>query len=282
MAGRYQFLPERPFIPGKGPAGSIAGLGDEVTRFRVGDRVLAMAEQGGYAEEICVDQDQCYLIPEGMPFEAAASMSLAFDTAWFALHERGRLQPGETVLVLGASGAVGNAAIQLAHAKGARVIAAISGQGKREAVVEAGADCVVDLSVENLRDGLREQVYAVTDRNGADVVVDTLGDDFFDAAIRAVAWRGRLIIVGFAAGRIPTIKANYLMLKNIEVSGLQISDYRKRMSETVRRCFTEIFDLYDKGQIKIGAVRGYPLSEFTNALDDLLQRRLTGRAVLRP
>ncbi|MCK9552654.1 NADPH:quinone oxidoreductase family protein [Aquamicrobium sp.] len=282
LAGRYQFLPERPFIPGKGPAGTVIAVGEAATRFNVGDRILAMVETGGYAEAVCVDEEQCYALPDSLSFDAAASISLAFDTAWFALHERGRLKAGDAVLVLGATGAVGNASVQLAKAAGAKVIAAVSSPSKSGSVVAVGADHVIDLSVPDLRNGLREQVYAVTGGNGVDVVVDPLGGDIFDAAIRAVAWRGRVVIVGFAAGRIPTLSTNYLMLKNIEVSGLQISDYRKRTPDLVRKCFEDVFDLHVRGVIKEGPSQAYPLKDYARALDDLLGRRVSGRALLKP
>lgn len=282
LRGAYQFLPDRPFVPGKGPVGTVAALGAGVTGLAVGDRVLAMAEQGGYAEAVAVPATSCYRLPPSMGFEAASCISLAYDTAWFALTDRAGLQPGETVLVLGATGAVGAAAVQLARAMGARVIAAVSGPGKRDAVLAAGADAVVDLSVPDLREGLRAQVHALTDGRGADVVIDPLGGDAFDAALRAVAWRGRLIVIGFAAGRIPTLRANYLLVKNIAVSGLQISDYRKRMPEAVRACFEDIFRLHAAGRIRTGAVQRYPLADYARALEDLEHRRVTGRAVLVP
>lgn len=147
--------------------------------------------------------------------------------------------------------------------------------------IEAGADATVDLSRPDLRDSLREQVHSLTDGRGADVIIDPLGDDIFDAAIRALAWRGRLVVIGFAAGRIPTIKANYLLLKNIEVSGLQVSDYRKRTPDLVRECYADVFDLYTAGKLKPGPVTIYALADFATALDDLVQRRVLGRAVLR-
>src|SRR5262249_44201511 len=152
-----------------------------------------------------------------LSFEAAAAISLAFDTAWLALIDRARMVAGETVLVLGATGAVGNAAVQLAKAKGATVIAGISSGSKTGAARNAGADYVVDLSANGLRDSLPKQVYEANQGRGADIVIDPLGGEFFDAAIRTLAWRGRLVVVGFAAGKIPVLKVNRLLLRNIEV-----------------------------------------------------------------
>jgi NADPH2:quinone reductase len=280
IGGKYQFLPERPFVPGKLPAGVVAKVGTGVTTLKPGDRVLAMAEQGGYGEFVAVPAAQCFRLPDRMSFVDAASMSLAFDTAWFALRDRARLQSGDSVLVLGATGGVGLAAVQLAKAMGAKVLAGVSSKDKAPIAEEAGADAVIDLSRPDLRDSLRAQVYALTNNRGADIVLDPLGSDIFDAALRAVAWRGRLVVIGFAAGRIPTIKANYLLLKNIEVSGLQVSDYRKRMPERMAACFKEIFALYEAGKVKPGPTTVVPIDEFATALADIRDRRARGRIVL--
>jgi NADPH2:quinone reductase len=279
--GTYQFLPARPFIPGKGPAGVVTALGPDVTAPPVGERVLAMAEEGGYAELVAVRADQCYPLPPRMTFVEAASLSLVYDTAWFALRERARLAPGETVLVLGASGGVGRAAVQLATAMDARVLAGISRPERAAAARAAGADAVIDLSPENLRDTLREQVWTATEGRGADVILDPLGGNVFDAALRALAWSGRLVVIGFAAGRIPTVKTNYLLLKNIEVSGLQVSDYRKRRPAQMAACFAEIFELHEEGRIKPAAAEVFALDQAGEALAVVRDRRLPGRAVLR-
>jgi NADPH2:quinone reductase len=282
ITGKYQFLPECPFAPGKLPAGKVSAVGKGVTRFKVGDRVLTLAEQGGYAEKVKIAASQCFELPASMSFVHAAAMALVYDTAWFALRERARLKIGETVLVLGSTGGVGFAAIQLAKAMGARVIAAISTMDKAPLVDDAGADAIVDLSRENIHEALREQVHLLTDGKGADVIIDPLGGDPFDAALRALAWRGRLVVIGFAAGRIPTIKANYLLLKNIEVSGLQVSDYRKRMPEMMAECLREIFSWYEAGKLKPAPIVTYPLDQFARALHDIEYRRVRGRIVLVP
>jgi NADPH:quinone reductase len=281
VGGAYQFLPARPFIPGKGPAGVVTALGPGVTAPRVGDRVLAVAEEGGYAELVALGADQCYCLPPRMSFVEAASLSLVYDTAWFAMRERARLTAGETVLVLGASGGVGQAAVQLARAMGARVLAGISRQEKAAAARAAGADAVIDLAREHLRDTLREQVWAATKGRGADVILDPLGGDVFDAALRALAWCGRLVVIGFAAGRIPTLKTNYLLVKNIEVSGLQVSDYRKRSPALVAACYAEIFELYEQDRIKPATAQVFPIDQTGEALAAVRDRHLAGRAVLR-
>lgn len=280
IGGTYQFLPPRPFTPGKLPAGNVIAIGTNVTGFAIGDRVLTTAEQGGYAEQATALAAHSYHIPKAMSFTDAAAMALAFDTAWFALRERARLVAGESVLVLGATGSVGLAAVQLAKAFGAKVIAGVSSIEKAAIVRHAGADEVVDLSVENLRDGLREQVQAVTGGKGADVVIDSLGDRFFAAALRAMAWSGRLVVVGFAAGEIPTVKVNYLLVKNIEVSGLQVSDYRKRMPDRMRECFNDIFALYEKGLVRPPVTSVRPLDGFAEALGQVRDRKAKERIVL--
>jgi NADPH2:quinone reductase len=278
IAARYQFKPDLPFIPGKGPAGIMAAVGDRVTALCPGDRVLAMAEVGGYAEYALASASQCYRLPERMPFIEAAAMALAYDTAWFALHERGRLQHGETVLVLGASGAVGHAAVMLAKAAGACALGGIVNPAKAALVKAAGVDALMDLSVPDLRETLREQVRATTGGGGADVVVDLLGDVYFEAALRALAWRGRLV-VGFAGGRIPELRANYLVVKNIEVSGLQISDYRKRVPGQVATCFSEVFSLYEGGLVRGMPAETMPLQDAGAALARLRDRQVPGRMV---
>jgi NADPH2:quinone reductase len=281
VGGSYQFLPQRPFIPGKGPAGIVAALGPGVTDLRVGDRVLAMAETGGYAEAVAVAAEQCHRLPDTMSFTEAASLAVVYDTSWVALRSRARLVPEETVLVLGASGGVGHAAVQLAKAMGARVLGGISRPERAAAARAAGADAIIDLSRPNLRESLREQVYAETGGRGADIILDPLGGEIFAAAIRALAWCGRLVVIGFAAGGIPTLKINYLLLKNIEVSGLQITDYRYRRPAELKACYAELFSFYDRGLMKPALATLFPLDRAGEALTAVRDRRIEGRAVLR-
>jgi NADPH2:quinone reductase len=282
IGGKYQFLPPPPFTPGKGPAGIVRSLGEGVTNVAIGDRVLAMAESGGYAQLCAVDSKSCYRLPDKMSFPEAAASSLVYDTSWFALRERARLREGETVLVLGASGGVGLASVQLAKAMGARVLGAIANMDKAKMVREAGADEIIDLSAPDLHESLRAQVYACNGGKGADIVLDMLGGDFFDAAIRALAWCGRLVVIGFAAGRIPTLKMNYVLVKNIEVSGLQVSDYRKRMPARVADCYAEVFGLFESGKLKALPFETLPLDDFQIGLKKIEQRQTAGRIVLLP
>jgi NADPH2:quinone reductase len=281
MAGKYQFMPDLPFIPGKLPVGIVSAVGAGVTTFKRGDRALLMAEKGGFAEFVTMPENQCIPLPASLSFEDAASMALIYDTAYFALRDRARVEPGESVLILGATGGVGLAAIQLAKAMGCRVFAAVSSQSKEDIVREAGADEIVDLSAPDLRESLRQQVFAKTDRTGVDVVLDMLGGDPFDAAIRALAWRGRLVVIGFASGRIPTIKANYFLVKNIEVTGLQISDYRKRRPGDMAACFRQVYDWHAQGKIKAPPTKVYPFTHFADAMRAIDDRSVRGRVVLK-
>ncbi len=280
IEGKYQFLPPLPFSPGKGPAGVVVASDDPA--LPIGTRVLAMAEHGGHAERVAVPSKNCFILPDEMDFVAAAAGSLVYDTAWFALRARARLEPGQSVLVLGASGGVGFAAIQLARAMGARVLAGVSRPEKGEHLRAVGADAIIDLSRADLKDYLRDQVRAQTGGAGADVILDPLGGDYFDAALRALAWCGRLVVIGFAAGRIPSVRANYLLLKNIEVSGLQVSDYRKRRPDLMRQCYDEIFAFWRQGKLQNSVTETYPLSQAATALARVRDRSATGRVILLP
>lgn len=280
--GKYQFLPNRPFAPGKLPVGVATKTGPGVDQVSVGERVLTLAEHGGYAEEIAVPVSQCFRLPNSMSFTDAAAITLSYDTAWFALRERGRLQAGESVLVLGASGAVGRASIQIAKSMGARVFAGLSDPKKLEVSRDHSVEGVIDLSRPDLYNSLREQVYAQNNGVGVDLVIDPVGGDAFDAALRALAWCGRIVIVGFASGRISLIKANYLLLKNIEASGLQISDYRNKKPELMAKCINDIFQLYDDGKLRVPATTTYKLDQFKTAMHEIENRTAPNRLVLLP
>lgn len=282
IAGRYQTRPPLPFIPGKSGAGLVTAIGDSVTRLRVGDRVLAWVEEGGYAETVAAPERLCYRLPAAMPFVDAAALGLDYATAWFALRDRGRFRPGETVLVLGASGAVGFAAVQLAKALGGRVLAGIATPAKADLARRAGADAIIELWRPDLRDSLRVQVRDATGGEGADIILDPVGGEVFDAALRALAWRGRMVVIGFAGGQIPTVKANYLLVKNIEVSGLQVSDYKKTAPDDVDRCFVELFALYEAGKLAPFVMASYPLERFSEGLQQVRDRTVRRKIVLTP
>ncbi|MEX3959769.1 NADPH:quinone oxidoreductase family protein [Trinickia sp. EG282A] len=280
VRGKYQILPPRPFAPGKDAAGVVRAVGQNVTRFRPGDRVVAQLEYGGYAELASASEHACFQIPDSMPFADAAAMGLVFQTAYFALCERGGYRPGETVLVTGAAGGVGSAAIQIVKGLGGRALAGVSGTDQERFIKETGADAVIDLAAPNLRDSLREQVRAVTDGHGADVLLDTLGGDVFDASLRAMAWCGRAVVIGFASGRIPEIKANYLLVKNISVSGLQWSDYREKQPEKVEAVQQELFRLYENAAIQPRIADKLPLARAGEGLSKLASGQVSGKYVL--
>jgi len=279
IAGTYQILPPKPFVPGKELAGIVAAVGPEVTALEPGDRVMAQVEHGAFAEQVVVPEAQCFLIPERMSFEQAAGMGLVYQTAHFALIDRCRMAPGEWVLVNGAAGGVGLAAVQVAKGLGARVLAGVRGEANATFVADA-VDAVIDLGAADLRDSLRDQVRHATDGHGADVVIDPVGGTVFAASLRALAWRGRLCVVGFASGDIPAVKANYLLVRNIAVSGLQWSDYRDRDPAWVRRVHNELCDLYALGRIDPQIMAAYPMANAAEALDLIRSGQVRGKVVL--
>lgn len=281
MTGKYQNLPARPFVPGKDAAGTIAVLGPGVQGLKVGDRVVAQVEFGAFAERTLAAAASCYPLPDSISDADAAGMGLVYQTAYFALVERGQFKKGEIVLVNGAAGGVGGAAIQLVKALGGTALAGVAGAEQAEAARALGADHIIDLSAPDLRESLRQQVFACTGGHGADVVLDPLGDEIFDAAIRAVAWCGRLVCIGFAAGRIPTLKVNYLLVKNIAVSGLQWSDYRDRQPEKVREVQRVLYELHAKGALRPHIVEVLPLARFSEPLRILANGKAKGKYVLR-
>lgn len=280
IEGKYQILPPRPFSPGKELAGVAKALGDGVTTCRVGDRVMAWVEYGAFAELAIAPQAQCFVMPAAMSFAEGAAMGLTYITAWFALRDRAQAQPGETVLVTGAAGGLGLACVQVARAMDCIVIAGVSNPVRADFVRASGASHVVDLAAEDLRESLRKQVSAITEGRGVDVVLDPVGSDVFDAALRALAWRGRLVVLGFAAGRIPEVKANYLLVKNIAVSGLQVSDYRDLDPAWFRRGQDELQAWYEAGQLKPQVTARYPLEGFAEGLAHFTRRGMHGKIVL--
>ncbi len=280
VEGRYQNRPPLPFIPGKEAAGIVLALGSGVDSCRVGDRVLAFVEYGAYCEKLLTPASSCFVLPDAMDIVEAAAFGLAYQTAYFALVERAAMKAGETVLVTGAAGGVGLACVQLARALGGRVIAAVSSPEKAALVKAAGASAVIDLSRGNLRDLIRDEVRALTDGKGADVVCEIVGGDVFDGAIRAVAWSGRLLVLGFAGGRIPSISANYVLVKNIAVMGMHWSDYRDGHPQTMRHAQEELFKLYLEGKLSTEVSGRYPLARAAEALGMLRDRRVMGKIVL--
>ena len=280
VSGTYQVLPKRPFTPGKDLAGVVLGVGQGVTRFSPGDRVLSHVEHGAFAEQALVTPEQTFKLPDELGFPQAAAMGLVYQTAYLALVDRGEYRKGETVLVGGAAGGVGLAAVQIAKGLGARVLAAVRTPEEAAFVKENGADHVFDVSGSDIKDSLRAQVRAATGGVGANIVLDPLGGDFFGAALRSMAWCGRLVVIGFAAGEIPSLKVNYLLLKNISVSGLQWSDYRDRTPKRVEEVQSDIFRLWQAGAVKPQLMKEYPFGELPLALDQIGQGKVRGKVVV--
>lgn len=280
VSGKYQVIPQRPFTPGKDLAGVVLAVGDGVNRVSPGDRVLCHVDNGAFAEQAVVSEQQVFKLPSGLSYTEAAAMGLVYQTAYLALVDRAHLGPEETVLIGGAAGGIGLAAIQLAKGLGATVIPAVRSDDEAALVKRGGADQVVDLSRPGMWDGLREQVHALTGGKGVDVVVDPLGAEFFSAALRSLAWCGRLIVVGFAAGEIPSVRANYLLVKNIAVSGVQWSDYRDRKPERIGEVQRRIFDFWTAGAVKPHIMKEFSFDDLPSALEMIEQGMVRGKAVV--
>jgi NADPH:quinone reductase len=280
IEGRYQVKPPLPFSPGKAATGRVVALGPGVHSISLGDRVAAQVEYGAFAELLRAPASTCFSVPASISSIDAAALGLTYQTAWFALTDRAGFKPPESVLVLGAAGGIGVSCLQLAKALGSRVvIGATRGTAKAETVRAAGADYIVDLSAPNLRDTLRDEMRSLTG-DGVDIVLDPVGGQATDAALRALAWRGRLVIIGFAAGEIPIIRANYLLVKNISVSGLQWSDYRDRTPDAVADAQAQIFNFCARGQFKPIVSKVLPLEGFAEALAVLRAGTVEGKIVL--
>jgi NADPH:quinone reductase len=280
IGGTYQKLPPRPFSPGKDLAGTVAATGEGVTTCKVGDRVAAQVEFGAYAEKCAVRGLNCHVIPDSMSYVDAAAMGLAYLTAHFALVERARYRQGEVVLVNGAAGGVGLAAVQVAKALGATVVGSVSSEEKAALAKENGADHVVRTDAADLKNTFRRQVFDAVGTRGVDVIIDPVGGNVFDASLRTIAWSGRVVIVGFAEGRIPQVKAGVLLVKNISLIGLQWSDYRDREPEKVRRVQHALFDLYEAGKLKPHVMAAYTMEQHQQALALVRDRRVVGKVVL--
>jgi NADPH2:quinone reductase len=276
ISGQYQDRPPLPFIPGMEVAGVVSELGAGVSTLKVGDRVLSSVGRGAYAEEVVVEADSAHSIPAAMDFVTAAAFPVAYSTSHGAFAWRGRLRAGESVLVLGASGGVGLTAVEIAKAMGATVIAAAGSAEKLAVAKRAGADHLIDYT----REDLRERVKALTSGRGVDVVYDPVGGDAFDQSLRSIAWEGRIIIIGFAAGRIPQIPANLVLVKNIDIIGFFWGSYRRHKPQLQAESFQQLFRWYEEGKLKPHVSHRLPLAEVTQALELLKTRKSTGKVVL--
>ncbi|MGE0723707.1 MAG: NADPH:quinone oxidoreductase family protein [Alphaproteobacteria bacterium] len=282
IRGQYQVKPPLPFSPGKELAGEIVAIGAGVAGLEPGDRVMAQVEYGAYAEIVIAPAAMTFRMPDEMSFEAGAALGLTYQTAWFALRAHADVQPGEIVLVPGAAGGVGLAAVELAKAMGAVVVAGVRHPEQSDLLRAHGADHVVDLSVADLRSALRDQLRTATGGRLADVVIEPVGGEVFDASLRALAWRGRLVVVGFASGRIPSAAANYLLVKNIFVSGMQWTDYRDRQPAAVRDAQQAMYGMWREGRLRPPIMAPHPLDGFADALARIERGRLLGKVLLLP
>lgn len=276
IQGKYQVRPPFPFTPGSEVAGVIDAVGEGVEGLSIGDRVQSMLSNGGYAEYSLAPAAKTFRIPDGMSFPEAAAMPIVYQTSYLALTRRGQLREGEWLLVLAAAGGVGSSAVQLGKALGANVIAAVGGEEKFDFCRRLGADHVIDYHQENWPDRIRQ----LTGGRGADVVYDPVGGDYFDQATKCMAMEGRLLVIGFAAGRIPSIAANRLLLKNTSVVGVYWGGYVEKHPAYLAQSQAELFDLYEAGRIKPLISFTSPLAAAPAALRALAERKVTGKAVL--
>jgi NADPH:quinone reductase len=276
IEGKYQFRPEPPFSPGGEAAGVVESVGEGVTTVKPGDRVIALMPWGGYAERVVADATRLVPIPDGVDFVAAAATLTTYGTTLYALADRAALEPGETLLVLGAAGGVGLAAVQLGKLMGARVIAAASSADKLATCKANGADEVIDYA----REDLKERVKALTGGAGADVVYDPVGGRYSEAALRATAWNGRLLVIGFAAGEIPKIPLNLTLLKGASIIGVFWGQFTMRDPAAARAQFAQLLGWIAEGKLRPPVHATPPLAEAPAALRTLLDRKVQGKIVL--
>ena len=276
VLGQYQERPAVPFTPGFEVAGVVRAVGDGVTTPKPGDRVMAALPWGGYAEVAVAAADAVFPIPPNMDFVTAAGFPIAYGTAYVALAWRANLQAGETILVLGAAGGVGLAAVEVAAAMGATVIAATGGAEKGALALAHGAAYAIDYR----REDLRERVRALTTDRGVDVVFDPVGGDVFAQALRSVAWGGRILLIGFASGTVPQIPANHVLVKNIDIMGFVWGSYRKRRPDILASAFARLVAWYADGRLRPVISHRMKLAEAAAAYRLLRERRATGKIVL--
>ena len=275
VAGNYQTKPPLPFSPGLEAAGIVAACGARVTRFKPGDRVMAILAYGGLAEFAVAPEAETFAIPEHMSFEDAGAFPVAYISSHVALRWQGRLEPGETLRVLGAAGGVGLTAVEIGKAMGARVIAAASTPEKLAVARERGADDVVNYSTENLTD----RVMALTDGKGADVCFDPVGGDLFDAALSSLGWGGRILLIGFVAG-VPQIPANRLLVKHRAALGSSLRYFRWHAPDKLRRSVEELVQWYGEGKLRPLVTHRLPLEQSVEAIRLLTDRKAHGKVVV--
>ncbi|WP_137886418.1 NADPH:quinone oxidoreductase family protein [Pseudomonas sp. 2FE] len=276
IEGKYQFKPPFPFSPGGEAAGIVAAVGEKVSHVKPGDRVMALTGWGSFAEQVAVPGYNVMPIPASMDFAVAAAFGMTYGTSMHALKQRANLQAGETLLVLGASGGVGLAAVEIGKAMGAKVIAAASSAEKLAVAKAAGADELINYSEVSLKDKVKE----LTGGQGVDVIYDPVGGDLFDQAIRAIAWNGRLLVVGFASGRIPELPVNLTLLKGAAVVGVFWGAFAQRQPQDNAANFQQLFQWHAEGKIKPLISQSFPLTQAADAINALGQRKAVGKVVV--
>ncbi|MFN3860397.1 MAG: NADPH:quinone oxidoreductase family protein [Roseateles sp.] len=276
VQNKYQMKPPLPFVPGTEFSGVISEVGEGVTGFVVGQRVAAFGGLGGFATEVCIPAALAMPLPDGFAFEDAAAFICTYATSHHALMDRGALQAGETVLVLGAAGGVGTASIQVAKAAGARVIAAAGSDAKCDACRAIGADATINYATQNLRDALK----TLTAGQGPDVVVDPVGGDLAEAAFRSIAWRGRYLVIGFAQGQIPALPLNLPLLKGASVVGVFWGEFAKREPGRNASMLRELAAWYAAGKIKPVLDRALPMEQLPDAFARMAARDVVGKLIL--
>ena len=278
IQGKYQFKPEVPFSPGGEVAGVVKAVGEGVSGWKPGDRVIAAATWGGFAEELLTDAERLIPLVDKMDYVPASAFILTYGTSYHALKDRAQLKPGETLLVLGASGGVGLAAVQLGKAMGARVIAAASSDSKLDVCRQNGADDVINYA----SDDLRTRIKVLTAGKGVDVIYDPVGGPYSEPALRDMAWNGRFLVVGFAAGDIPKIPLNLALLKGCSIVGVFWGAFTKNEVERNRANNAELMQMYLDGKVKPHIHATYPLERVIEALNEVMNKRVSGKVVLVP
>ncbi|MBN3521210.1 NADPH:quinone oxidoreductase family protein [Algoriphagus lutimaris] len=276
IQNKYQFKPDLPFSPGGEVVGKVIEIGKDVTQFQVGQTILALCGWGGFAEKVVVDRDRVFAIPSGLSSETAASTLYTYATSYHALKDRAKLLSGESLLVLGAAGGVGLAAVELGKLMGARVIAAASTNEKLELCREKGASETIKYTSEDLK----TRILELTDGRGVDVIYDPVGGDFMEKALRGIAWKGRYLVVGFANGEIPRIPMNLPLLKGCSIIGVFWSQFSKLEQKQNFENISQLVQWIKEGKIQQHISRRYSLKEVPEALQNLLDRKMLGKGVV--
>lgn len=277
IQGLYQFKPELPFTPGSDIAGVVKEVGEEVSHLKKGDEVFGFVPYGALAEEVIVPSNSCFPKPKKMDYPVAASFMMAYGTSYHALKDRAKLKEGETLLVLGASGGVGLAAVELGKLMGAKVIAAASTDEKLELCLKYGADQTINYSKVDLKSTTKE----LTGGKGADVIYDPVGGDYSEAALRGTAWNGRFLVVGFAAGNIPKIPLNLPLLKGASIVGVFWGGFAMGNPQANMQNTITLMQWYDEGKLKPHIHRIYDLKDTAIALQEMMERKVKGKLVIK-